>query len=178
MKEYGPPDNPWPELPPAATLYDVHWKKGGPPEPHFRLVMGLQDPGGNSHFMAPLFWEVTESGTEEGSVLLQGTSSNNYLGVMTLSVVSYSGANMFGTAPVDLVSVAPGASYTISLTGTMSLGPPPAGLGTQTGVATYTVVTFDPYTGKINGSLLSITGSVESNQTQTFSVSTGGIAPK
>ncbi len=25
MKSYGTPDNPWPELPPAASLYSVHW---------------------------------------------------------------------------------------------------------------------------------------------------------
>lgn len=182
MKDYGPPDNPFPELPPAASLYAVHWpKEGPPPTPAHNLVMGLQDPGGNNHFASPLIWTLNDLGGEDGSgagsATVRGPGFANAYGVMTLSLVSFSGSNIFGVPPVDAMFVGAGHAWSMTLSGTISLGPAPPGFPPQTAVATYNVVSLD-LNGRPSGTLLSITLTCESGDSQSLAVAASGVAPK
>jgi hypothetical protein len=172
----GSRDNPYVETWFAGRIVNVHWKKA-PGETPSRLVMGLQEPEGNNHSASPLIWEVVESGTETGSATLQGPGGTDAYGVMTLSLVAFSGSNIFGVPPPRYISISPGAAWAMTLSGTISLGPQPPGFPVQHASATYNAVTIDPATGMPNGTLLSITLECESGDSQSLSLSASGVAP-
>jgi len=177
MPGIGSPENPYVETWFAGRIVNVHWKHGPPPEPHLRLVMGLQEAEGNNHYASPLTWAVSESGTETGSATLLGPGAGDAYRVMTLSLVAFAGSNIFGVVPPKYVSIAPGAAWSMTLSGTISLGPQPPGFPVQHASATYNAVTIDPATGAPNGTLLSITLECQSGESQSLSLSASGVAP-
>jgi hypothetical protein len=177
MPGIGSVENPYVETWFAGRIVNVHWDHGKPGPTPKRLVIGLQDAEGNNHFAVPLIWTVSESGPETGSATLRGPGQGDVYRVMTLSVIAWSGANIFGASTTQYVTIAPGADWNMTLSGTITLGPQPPGFPVQLAHATYNAVTIDPATGAPNGTLLSLTLECESGGTQTLSLSASGVAP-
>lgn len=166
-------DNPYVETFLAGPIVNVHWKNKGPGTGPLRTVFGMLATGAAAHGTWTII-EAVPGGGESGSVVLQwagGGIGNIYTN--TMSVLSSSGTNIFGTVPVKFVSVSPGAVWEMSLTATVD----PAEFG-ETGSANVDIVTVNA-DGTPGSTVLSVAVPIDmipfpgGTDTQT----TGGVAP-
>lgn len=137
---WGKLETPYVENPFAGRIVNVHWKHGKPGTQTPRTVFGMLATGAAAYGT----WSVSEAvpgvNGETGSVMLQWSGGGiNSIYTNTMSVVSWSGANIFNSSPVIFVSVAPGAVWEMELTATV----PPAMFG-EAGSADISIVTVNP----------------------------------
>src|SRR3954463_4032308 len=143
---FGPEGRPYREFI-FNRIVKVHWKKGKPGDSSGRLLFGAPNFGWDS-----IIWGVTESGIEEGSILVEGGRGGLEMGnpygfvndgLVRVATGFYALENTVGVSLCVITSVSPTCDYTVFLSGTSLASPNNFG-GDFTAEAKVVISTPDP----------------------------------
>ena len=159
----------------AGFLTNVHWKNKKPGPSPLRTVFGLIAEPGTLGNVFHGEWDAVESGTETGAATVQ-FPPGSLVGetFLTMSLLSFSGSNIYGTNPVKFISISPGANWDFTLT--VKHGAPTGPFAGPVSLTFHIVVVniADQTPGE---TVLSITAAAEPGETVTVSETASGTAP-